>query len=94
MARDYEAELTAAQEKVERIRKAKEAHEQRRFLPIGKVAVEVFGSEIADMKVKELKEYFRSLLPDKVQPVPAVEQEPVVASGQSYGVADTDDLVE
>ena len=61
MARDYDAEILAAEEKLERIKKAKEASEQRKYMPIGKIAVEILGSKLVNMQKKELKAYFESL---------------------------------
>ena len=60
MARDYEAELAAVEAKRERILKAKEAHEQRMYTPIGKDVVAVFP-QLVDMKTKERQHFIRHL---------------------------------
>lgn len=57
MARDFDAELARAMEKVERIKKAKEDALRRKREPIGKVMLEFFPDLEACGTEKEIKAF-------------------------------------
>lgn len=60
MARDYDAELARAMEKVERIKKAKSDALRRKREPIGKVMLELFSElERCDTE-KEIKGFIKA----------------------------------
>lgn len=62
MARDFDAELARAMEKVERIKKAKDAVFQRRRESIGKVMMEVFPDLEEFATQKEIKAFIEAHL--------------------------------
>lgn len=60
MARDYDAELARAMEKVARIKKAKQDALRRKREPIGKVMLELYPDMEECNTEKEIKEYINS----------------------------------
>lgn len=60
MARDYDAELARAMEKVERIKKAKNDALRRKREPIGKVMLEFFPDLEACRTEKEIKAFIEA----------------------------------
>lgn len=57
MARDFDKEIAAAQEKLKRIRKDKEAHEAQKYVPIGKAFAEVFPNVMDCKNMTEAREF-------------------------------------
>lgn len=60
MARDYDAELARAMEKVERIKKAKSDALRRKREPIGKVMLELFSELERYDTEKEIKGFIKA----------------------------------
>jgi len=60
MARDYDAELARAMEKVERIKKAKAEALRRKREPIGKVMLELFPDLEKCSTEKEIRAFIKA----------------------------------
>jgi hypothetical protein len=60
MARDYDAELARAMEKVERIKKAKNEALRRKREPIGKVMLELFPDLEKCSTEKEIRAFIKA----------------------------------
>lgn len=73
MARDYDAELARAMEKVERIKKARDEALRRKREPIGKVMLELFPDLAEYSTEQEIKTFVQTQLEKDTVSEPAIE---------------------